>query len=469
MLKQLRLERNLTLKQLATSLSIDERRVKIIERGLDLPTDTEQEMINLFFYSTQGSQGSLFPQDVEIEISKVIGEGYVTALNKAFKVYKPTIHFVENKLKVLDLFCGIGGISYGFEQSGNFITIGGLDLLDDRIRTFQSNHKHSFGFSHDITSFGPKDVEKHLAYRPDVIVGGAPCQGFSSIRPFRSLTEDDSRNSLFLNFGEYLSHFKPSWFVFENVVGLLTHKNGEMLKILVNEFEVLGYRVDFKVLNTAYYGAPQLRERLIIVGNKMGIQFKWPAPTHHYHNFKSMAGNANPAVLKPRPDSGTLPATTVMEAISDLPPLESGQKVNFYRPDCQLTSYQKYLRKDSKMLNNHEATLHSPQMLKIIRASGYNIEAVKHLVTSGFSTSYSRLEPNKPSVTLTVNFVNPSSNKCIHPAQDRALSIREGARIQGFPDTFTFAGTRTQIVKQIGNAVPPVLSEAIAKAIFQCL
>jgi len=104
--------------------------------------------------------------------------------------------------------------------------------------------------------------------------------------------------------------------------------------------------------------------------------------------------------------------------------------------------------------------------MEIIRSSGYNIEAVRHLVTSGFSTCYSRLEPNKPSVTLTVNFVNPSSNKCIHPYQDRALTPREGARIQGFPDTFSFYGTRTQIVKQIGNAVPPILSKVIAEKIY---
>jgi len=105
-------------------------------------------------------------------------------------------------------------------------------------------------------------------------------------------------------------------------------------------------------------------------------------------------------------------------------------------------------------------------MLEIIEHSGYNIESVRHLVSSGFSSSYSRLEPDRPSVTLTVNFVCPSSNKCIHPEQQRALTPREGARLQGFPDRFDFAGSRTQIVKQIGNAVPPILSRVVAEQIF---
>ena len=180
-----------------------------------------------------------------------------------------------------------------------------------------------------------------------------------------------------------------------------------------------------------------------------------------------MAGKSNPAVLKPESSIDTLPATTVMEALDDLPPIYTGQKADNYSKNNLLSNYQKYLREKSSVLYDHEATLHSEKMMEIIKASGYNIEAVKHLVTSGFSTSYSRLEPNKPSVTLTVNFVNPSSNKCIHPIQDRALTVREGARIQGFPDIFKFSGTRTQIVKQIGNAVPPILSKVIADSIFR--
>ncbi|MBL0127003.1 MAG: DNA cytosine methyltransferase [Flavobacteriales bacterium] len=154
-----------------------------------------------------------------------------------------------------------------------------------------------------------------------------------------------------------------------------------------------------------------------------------------------------------------------MDALSDLPPINAGGTASHYllRPQ---NDYQRYLRDGNPQLTLHDASVHSTKMLAIIRQSGYNIESVRHLVSSGFSSSYSRLEPDRPSVTLTVNFVCPSSNKCIHPVQNRALTPREGARLQGFPDSFDFAGSKTQIVKQIGNAVPPILSRVVAEQIF---
>jgi DNA (cytosine-5)-methyltransferase 1 len=118
----------------------------------------------------------------------------------------------------------------------------------------------------------------------------------------------------------------------------------------------------------------------------------------------------------------------------------------------------------------HSSTIHTPKMLEIIRHSGKNISSIPpHLITSGFSSSYSRLDGDEPSVTITVNFVHPASNRCIHPEQDRALTPREGARLQSFDDIFDFAGNRTEIVKQIGNAVPPLLGKAIAESISAML
>lgn len=321
---------------------------------------------------------------------------------------------------------------------------------------------------HDIRSFSPKILEKVIPTNPRVIVGGAPCQGFSSIRPFRTLSEDDQRNSLFKHFGNYVGYFQPEWFVFENVVGLLTHKKGYTLNVLIKEFESLGYEVSFRVLNSAYFGVPQMRERLIVVGNNVGESFNWPEPTHYLESFKSMAGAQKKYVLEPKDKNKCKKAVTVMEAISDLEPIEAGKGSSNYCTKPQ-NEYQKYLRENSKRLNNHIASSHSKKMMEIIKQSGYNINAVKHLVTSGFSSCYSRLEPNKPSVTLTVNFTHPSSNKCIHPIQNRALTPREGARIQGFPDDFEFSGSKTQIVKQIGNAVPPILSNKIAEKLIDFL
>jgi DNA (cytosine-5)-methyltransferase 1 len=154
-----------------------------------------------------------------------------------------------------------------------------------------------------------------------------------------------------------------------------------------------------------------------------------------------------------------------MDAIGDLPSLPPGGNVTQYdRPPK--TRYQRARRASCKALTWHLATAHREHMLQIIRHSGANISHIpRNLVTSGFSSCYSRLAPDEPSVTITVNFVHPASNRCIHPIDDRALTPREGARLQSFDDSFQFVGSRTQIVKQIGNAVPPLLGTVIADAI----
>lgn len=460
-IRELRYDNNLTISQLSEKLDIDLRRIRILDRKLDAPTQEELTLISKYF-------------NVDLKElvknghkrNKIIGEGYVTAKSESVLINPPLNNLVvQNKIPVLDLFCGIGGLSYGFEQTNKFVTVAGIDLMEDRINTFQLNHPHAIGIKADIRNFSPNILDDLLEYKPKVIVGGAPCQGFSSIRPFRTLSEDDQRNNLFTHFGKYLNYFQPEWFVFENVVGLLTHKKGKTLKILTDEFEQLGYELSYRVLNSAYYGVPQMRERLIIVGNNVGREFEWPEPTHFLDAFKSMAGTQNEYVLEPIDKTKCLKAVTVLDAIDDLQDIKAGDSSEHYKSEPK-NQYQKYLRRNSNGLKNHTASSHSEKMMNIIKQSGYNIKAVRHLVTSGFSSCYSRLEPNKPSVTLTVNFTNPSSNKCIHPIQDRALTPREGARIQGFPDNFSFSGSRTQIVKQIGNAVPPILSKKIAESLI---
>jgi DNA (cytosine-5)-methyltransferase 1 len=160
------------------------------------------------------------------------------------------------------------------------------------------------------------------------------------------------------------------------------------------------------------------------------------------------------------------PAPSVIDAIGDLPPVHAGEESSDYDPSCPLNDYQRLMRDECDSLTLHRATRHSEKMLEIIRHAGANISALPPgMVTSGFSSCYSRLDANRPSTTLTVNFVHPASNRCIHPTQDRALTPREGARIQSFPDRFEFKGTSAQIVKQIGNAVPPLLGQVIADAI----
>jgi DNA (cytosine-5)-methyltransferase 1 len=229
-LREIRNEKGLTISALSEAIEVDIKRLKVIERGLDKPTLKELETIGEYFELTEIDLKGIIKS--ANKKGKTIGEGYVTSIPDNFHAQSPIKQKQTNKIPVLDLFSGIGGISYGFEQTGHFETIGGLDLLNDRINSFQLNHPHAFGFTYDITQFKPSKIEKYFSKYPKIIVGGAPCQGFSSIRPFRTLTENDKRNNLFQSFARYVEYFNPEWFVFENVVGLLSHQNGKALSIL---------------------------------------------------------------------------------------------------------------------------------------------------------------------------------------------------------------------------------------------
>ncbi|WP_341636671.1 DNA cytosine methyltransferase [Staphylococcus casei] len=377
-----------------------------------------------------------------------------------------------NKIAILDLFCGTGGFSSGFVKYNNdFEVVAGVDMLESSLKTFQLNHPDALCFKGDIREIDPTHVEHELQKvnkTVDVIVGGPPCQGFSSIRPFRTTNINDERNTLFEQFAKYVFYFQPKSFIMENVVGLATHNKGKTISTIEKVFRDLGYSIDWKILNAANYGVPQKRERLIMIGYRDGQKVLFPKPTH---SFKGKTIGIRDKERKIPTFYEDLPnAISVMDAISDLPLLESGQTAEEYISP-PLTDFQKERRRFSdKYLSMHTATVHSPKMLEIISYSGSSIKSIpSHLINSGFSSSYSRLAANEPSNTLTVNFVHPASNRCIHPYQNRALTPREGARLQSFDDNFKFYGSRTQIVKQIGNAVPPLLGFAIAKVIYEAV
>lgn len=386
------------------------------------------------------------------------------------------------KLKVMDLFCGTGGFSKGFENTGAFSVNCGIDVLPVAVETFQRNHPQAVALAADIGKVSLSAVAEQtgmLPEEPSVIIGGPPCQGFSSIRPFRSTHENDPRNSLFEEFARYVNYFRPPLFVMENVVGLATHKNGSTIERIQDCFDALGYVTDWRIMNAAHFGVPQKRERLVMIGAQAGITILFPSPTHS-GEFKTIGTRDRSRLLLP-PNNPNAPslfanekpklpqARTVIEAIGDLPPVAAGESVAAYDLPPQ-NDYQTARRRNATHLNWHVATRHTKRMLNIIRHAGPNIDAVpQHLISSGFSSSYSRLDPDRPAVTLTVNFVHPASNKCIHPHQDRALTLREGARLQSFDDDFQFAGSRTQIAKQIGNAVPPLLGQAIAESVLDML
>lgn len=379
---------------------------------------------------------------------------------------------------VFDLFCGTGGFSKGMENSkrANFDVKFGIDVLPASVETFKLNHQSGIGICRDIRQVRRHEVEEITGVKRDqldVLVGGPPCQGFSSIRPFRSSKEDDPRNSLFEEYASFVNYFRPKVFILENVVGLATHKGGATLEAMQNCFKRIGYETDWKLLNAAHFGVPQKRERFVMVGVQKGGNILFPTPTHFYKGT-TIGYRDKSRVLAPRePDlfeEQCLPdALSAMDAISDLPPILSGETASEYSMPPK-NQYQKDRRESSKTLELHIATAHSKKMLEIIKHSGKNINCIPdHLITSGFSSCYSRLDADHPAVTITVNFVHPASNRCIHPVLDRALTPREGARLQSFDDAFQFFGTRTQVTKQIGNAVPPLLGTAIGEAVAEML
>jgi DNA (cytosine-5)-methyltransferase 1 len=464
-IRLLRVEQGLTLKGLADKAGVSVTDLRKCERGLFIPKHD-------FFVAVSevlGVDTKILKEAQKQALHKATpGEGYTTAKASKNVTFPRSSPVSNSKIQVMDLFCGTGGFSHGFEITNNFQVTTALDLLEDRIHTFKHNHPTSTCHATDIRSI---DVSMLLenSNTPDIIIGGPPCQGFSSIRPFRTLTEKDPRNNLFESFAVILKKIKPKWFVLENVVGLLTHEKGNTLKTIIQLFEQIGYKVSWKVLNAALYGLPQRRERLLIVGNRDNKEFWWPEPTH-YFNGRSMAGKIHGQNIQFLPlfAQDLRQAVTVMEAIHDLPEISAGTSSSQYRSDILLTDYEAAMRGDSIILTLHESTKHSDRMLEIIRQAGHNRSALPEgLTRSGFSSSYSRLEPDLPSVTLTVNFVHPASNKCIHPYQDRALTPREGARLQGFEDSYVFIGNRAQIVKQIGNAVPPLLGKVMAQSLLR--
>lgn len=380
----------------------------------------------------------------------------------------------DPRLTVIDLFCGTGGFSKGFENTGCFKTVFGIDLLPHAVETFKLNHADAHAVAADVREYPAERVVADFGIKPgdvDVIIGGPPCQGFSSIRPHRGTKDDDPRNDLFLNFAHYVERYRPKMFVLENVVGLATHKDGSTLDAMQDAFDAIGYATDWRILNAAHYGVPQKRERLVMLGTESGGPLSFPKPTHA--GGKGMGrtiGYRERDRMHGVPLQGSLfggelvdlpPVVTVADAIDDLPRIGSGGKATTYDRPAR-NEYQTARRGDAVSLDLHYSTRHSERMMEIIRHSGPNIFCIPpHLITSGFSSCYSRLAADEPSVTITVNFVHPASNRCIHPTLDRALTPREGARLQSYDDDFKFAGNRAQIVKQIGNAVPPLLGRAI--------
>lgn len=364
----------------------------------------------------------------------------------------------KDKLKIVDLFAGVGGISTGFKKAG-FDVIAANEYKPDIANTYIKNHPGTKMIVSDITKIKSSDlVEK--GEEVDVIVGGPPCQGFSMAG--RRIRNDgaflnDPRNELFKEFHRIVKDIKPKVFVMENVAAILNMHGGSVKDEIIRLFKQIGYDTDVKVLLAAEYGVPQLRKRAVFIGNRLGIDPKefFPKKTHG-------------------PDAGR-PYVSIAESIMDLPKVNagSGEFETDYAQGSNLSDYQKERRGKAKKVYNHQATKHDPriiELLKTIKPGQGRIHIPKELQTkSVHSGAFGRLEQNKPAYTITTRFDTPSVGRVTHPISHRALTPREAARIQSFDDDFVFYGNKSSVGIQIGNAVPPLLAKAIATRISQIL
>jgi len=366
----------------------------------------------------------------------------------------------NKKLKVIDLFSGVGGLSYGFAHDDNFEIVAANEILPNMAKAYSLNHPTVKVYAEDIKDFNAEKIEKDLNIKPneiDIIVGGAPCQAYSTVG---KRLIDDPRGKLFQEYYRVLKEFNPKLFLFENVKGLLSMQGGELLKTIISLFESLGYKVQYRLLNAADYGAPQIRERVVIIGSKLKTDFEYPEPTHYNPEEKPDLFNKK---LKPY--------LTLGEAISDLPFIKSNEESFEYSSEPQ-NDFQKLMRKNAPTkLMDHNSPKNNENLVKIMELlpDGGTPEDLPEGLrpTSGFKNTYCRLWWKRPATTITRNLSTPSSSRCIHPKAPRPLTTREGARIQCFPDDYRFFGSRGDRNLQIGNAVPTFLSNALANAILE--
>lgn len=344
-------------------------------------------------------------------------------------------------LKAIDLFSGVGGMSQGFISKG-FEIIFAIEYDREIANAYKLNHPETEMYNEDICKINLHKLrEKHS--HVDIVIGGPPCQGFS--QKGKRLSLNDNRNFLFKRFIDTVEIFKPKYFVLENVPNILTTANGFFKNEIIEGFEKLGYTVNAQILNASSYGIPQNRRRAFFIGSLNGDLIEFPKPNKE--------------------------KTTIQDAIYDLPFIGSGEGSNFYDYQGEPRSnYQKVLRSNSNGIFNHMATNHSKiaiQRLQLIpKGKGRETLPNKHLTKSIYSGTWCRLIENGIAPTITTRFDTPSSGQFTHPILNRCITVREAARIQSFPDKFIFYGTKTTQMKQVGNAVPPLLAAEIANVIL---
>lgn len=347
------------------------------------------------------------------------------------------------KYKTIDLFCGAGGFSLGFEMAG-FETKLAIDYWEPAINTFNHNREDKVGINIDIYEYDNEKLNKFIDKNDiDGIIGGPPCQGFSMVG---TRDENDDRNNLYLQYVRFVDVVKPKFFILENVKGLLTLKEGFFKEDIITRFTELGYNVNFKMLIASDYGVAQNRERVFFVGLRKDLF------DDKFFEF---------------PEGSSSNAVSTSEALSDLPSLDNGEDATVYKTDPQ-NDYQKLMRKNSTKITNNVITRHTEQTKNIIALvpDGGNIKDLpdKYYKVRNYSTAFKRMNSKKPSTTIDCGHRN-----YFHYKENRVPTVRESARIQSFPDDYFFTNSKTSQYTQVGNAVPPLLAKAIGCEIKELL
>lgn len=406
---------------------------------------------------------------------KKTGKAQGSCLNNSNN--QPSDFPASDKLKFIDLFCGCGGFTIGMLRAG-FQCLAAIDFNADAVSTLKANIPDAnHVLERDLTTFEPKDLEKLISLtHVDVIVGGPPCQGFSTARQrdgsnHGARLKDDNRRQLYQEFLRFVKHFKPKVFIIENVLGIRTAAGGEYFTRVQKESRELGYRVHGQIEDAWELGVPQKRRRQLIIGVRNDLRGYF------------LSG------LKPAPRAE--PHTVLGTAIGDLPALQAGSGTDESDYDLDRRhrhiknigeSAKKYLNdvleiEITDKLTNHIARPHSARDLgdfALLREGensatamrDRNIEFAFPYDKSSFKDRYTRQSRQKPCSTIVAH-LSKDGLMFIHPTQNRSLTPREAARIQSFPDWFRFPKARTHAFRLIGNAVPPLIAESVGLAISE--
>ena len=398
---------------------------------------------------------------------------------------------MSKKFTFIDLFAGCGGLSEGFYKQ-NFKSLTHVEFDHFACKSLHTRMKY-YGYKEKDISILEKDItdddiiekiESEISNeKVDLIIGGPPCQSFSSLGRAKDDNgmKDDPRNFLFESYEKILSHFKPRIFVFENVTGLLTAKLGNkktvdvILKKLSKHYNLLD-DPNHMVLNSCDYGVPQVRKRVILIGVRKDIKVN---PIEIYNGIKKTHYNPDSSEEEKK---GRKKFVTVKEAIYDLPSIKPGEGEK--KVEHSIDKWNSYLSKirskNEMFLLDHISRTHNDKDRKRYYEMSKNkwtfrelLEkkpSLNHIKQRVFNNSYVVQFWDKPARTIIAHLYK-DGNQFIHPdhEQERTITPREAARLQSFSDNFVFEGSRTHQYKQIGNAVPPLMAEAIAKSIKKVL